>query len=217
MHQFIGFATALLELLPVSGDRAAIIGVPMQTSVEIDFQGMTGNAGLRGAIKKHVADLERHFSRVTACRVVLKAPGGHHRTGGLYEVNIHLALPGGREVNVGHTAQDDERHSDVTFAINDAFKRARRQLQDQARRLEGQVKVHENQPIGTVTRLDESGEFGFLETSDGREIYFHRNSVLDHGFPRLSVGSRVTFAEEAGDKGPQASTVRLLGKHSLRQ
>jgi cold shock CspA family protein len=154
---------------------------------------------------------------VTACRVVLKAPGGHHRTGGLYEVNIHLALPGGREVNVGHTAQDDERHSDVTLAINDAFKRARRQLQDQARRLEGQVKVHENQPIGTVARLDESGEFGFPATSDGREIYFHRNSVLDHGFTQLSVGSRVAFAEEAGDTGPQASTVKLLGKHGLRQ
>ena len=189
----------------------------MQTSVEIDFQGMTGNAGLREAIENHVAELERRFSRVTACRVVLKAPGGHHRTGGLYEVNIHLALPDGRDVNVERTAQADERHSDVTFAINDAFKRARRQLQDQARRLAGQVKIHENQPIGTVARLDQSGEFGFLETSDGREIYFHRNSVLDHGFPQLAIGSRVTFAEEAGDKGPQASTVRLLGKHSLRQ
>jgi ribosome-associated translation inhibitor RaiA len=91
---------------------------------------MTGNGGLRDAIEKHVADLEKRFSRVTACRVVVKAPGGHHRTGGPYEVNIHLALPGGRDVNVGHTAQDDERHSDVTFAINDAFKRAQRQLQD---------------------------------------------------------------------------------------
>jgi hypothetical protein len=27
----------------------------------------------------------------------------------------------------------------------------------------------------------------------------------------------VAFAEEAGDKGPQASTVKLLGKHGLRQ
>jgi hypothetical protein len=44
------------------------------------------------------------------------------------------------------------------------------------------VKQHESQPIGTVMRLDPSGEFGFLESSDGREIYFHRNSVLD-AFP----------------------------------
>lgn len=194
----------------------ADVGDTMQTPVEIDFQGMTGNAVLRGIIGKHVAELERRFSRVTACRVVLKAPGGHHRKGGLYEVNIRMALPDGREVNIGRTAQEDERHSDVTFAINDAFKRARRQLQDQARQLEGQVKIHEGQPVGTVVRLDASGEFGFLETSDGREIYFHRNSVLDNSFPRLLVGSRVTFAEEAGDKGPQASTVRLLGKHALR-
>jgi cold shock CspA family protein len=40
--------------------------------------------------------------------------------------------------------------------------------------------------------------------------------VLDGGFSRLAAGSRVTFAEEAGEKGPQSSTVKLLGKHGLR-
>jgi ribosomal subunit interface protein len=187
----------------------------MQTSVEIDFQDIDPTPAVREAINQHVAELERRFSRVTACRVVLKGPGNHHRTGGLYEVNIRLALPDGREVNVGRTAQNDERHSDLTFAINDAFKRARRQLQDQVRRLQRQVKTREAPPTATVVRLDESGEFGFLETADGQEVYFHRNSVLD-GFDRLTVGSRVTFAEEMGEKGPQASTVKLLGKHGLR-
>jgi cold shock CspA family protein/ribosome-associated translation inhibitor RaiA len=188
----------------------------MQTPVEIDFQGMPANPDARTGISDHVAELEQRFGRVTACRVVLKAPGGHHRTGGLYEVNIRLALPDGREVNVDRTATADERHSDLTFAINDAFKRARRQLQDQVRHLQGQVKTHEGPPIGTVARLDPSGEFGFIESNDGREIYFHRNSVLDGAFARLTVGTRVTFAEEEGDKGTQASTVTLLGKHGLR-
>ena len=188
----------------------------MQTPVEIDFQGMDARLDIQAAITKHVAELEQRSGRVTACRVVLKGPGGHHRKGGLYEVNIRLALPDGREVNVDRTAQADERHSDLTFAINDAFKRARRQLQDHVRELQGQVKHHEGSPIGTVVRLDSSGEFGFLESSDGAEIYFHRNSVLDDAFSRLAVGTRVTFAEEVGEKGPQASTVKLLGKHSLR-
>jgi len=188
----------------------------MQTPVEIDFQGMSANPEAAATIAKHVADLEQRCGRVTAGRVVLKGPGGHHRKGGLYEVNIRLALPDGREVNVDRTAQADERHSDLTFAINDAFKRARRQLQDHARELQGQVKHHEGSPIGTVVRLDPSGEFGFLETSDGGEIYFHRNSVVDDAFSHLAVGTRVTFAEEEGEKGPQASTVKLLGKHSLR-
>ena len=188
----------------------------MQTPIEIDFQGMDARPEIQTAIAKHVGDFEQRFGRVTAGRVVLKGPGGHHRKGGLYEINIRLALPDGREVNVDRTAQTDERHSDLTFAIDDAFKRARRQLQDQVRELQGQVKHHEGSPIGTVERLDPSGEFGFIETSDGGEIYFHRNSVLDDAFSSLAVGTRVTFVEEMGEKGPQASTVKLLGKHSLR-
>ena len=86
------------------------------------------------------------------------------------------------------------------FAINDAFKRARRQLQDQVRKLQGQVKHHDGPPIGTVVELDPLGEFGFIETNDGREIYFHRNSVLDGEFAHLVVNSRVTYAEEVAAK-----------------
>jgi cold shock CspA family protein len=188
----------------------------MQTPVQVDFQNVDASPAVRASIERHVAELEQRFGRVTACRVVLKGPGGHHQIGGLYEVNVRLALPDGREVNVGRTPKADERHSDVSFAINDAFKRARRRLQDKVRRLQGQVKQHEGQPTATVSRLDESGEFGFLEAADGHQVYFHRNSVLQGAFNRLAVGSRVTFAEEVGDKGPQASTVRVLGKHGLR-
>ncbi len=82
--------------------------------------------------------------------------------------------------------------------------------------MQGQVKHHEGQPIGTVKSLDAFGEFGLLEAADGHEIYFHRNSVLDDAFSSLAVGTHVTFVEEMGEKGPQASTVKLLGKHSLR-
>jgi len=188
----------------------------MQTPIEIEYQGMEAKPHIQAALAKHVDDLEQRFGRVTACRVVLKAPGGHHRKGGLYEVNIRLALPDGREVNVDRTPTADERRADLTYALNDAFKRARRQLQDQERRTQGQVKQHIGEPIGTVTELDPSGEFGFIEAADGEEIYFHRNSVLGDEFSQLQVGSRVTFAEKVGDKGPMASTVKLLGKHGMR-
>jgi cold shock CspA family protein len=57
--------------------------------------------------------------------------------------------------------------------------------------------------------------FGLIESADGLELYFHRNSVLDDP-KRLEPGARVSFAEEMGDKGPQASTVKLVGKHKLR-
>ena len=83
------------------------------------------------------------------------------------------------------------------------------------RRLQRQVKHHEPAPAGRVARLDPSGEFGFIETTDGREIYFHRNSVLNDAFHRLKLGTAVAYSEEEGEKGPQASTVRPLGKHLL--
>ena len=188
----------------------------MQTPIEIDFQGMAPDQNVRDTIAKHVSQLEQRFGRITAGRVVLKGPGEHHRTGGLYEINIRLTLPEGREVIVDHTAQNDERYSDLNFSINDTFKRARRQLQDQVRKLQGQVKHHEGPPLGTVVEIDPLGEFGFIETDDGREIYFHRNSVLGGDFPRLAVNSRVIYAEEIGEKGPHASTVKLMGKHKLR-
>ena len=64
-----------------------------------------------------------------------------------------------------------------------------------------------------MTKFLAGEDCGFIETADGREIYFHRNAVLDGAFDRLSVGSEVRFIEEQGDKGAQASTVRLVGKH----
>lgn len=188
----------------------------MQTPVQIDFQGMEAKQELRSAIARHIEQLEERFGRVTAGRVVLKAPGSHHRTGGLYEINVRLALPEGREVNIGRTPKEDERYSDLAFALNDAFKRAKRQLQDQSQRMRGDVKQHEAPPMATVARLDASGEFGFLQAGDGQEIYFHRNSVPGGAFARLEVGDRVTFTEQLGDKGPQASTVKPMGKHGMR-
>jgi cold shock CspA family protein/ribosome-associated translation inhibitor RaiA len=188
----------------------------MQTPPEIVFEGLPATPQIKDAIDAHLAELERRWGRITACRVVVKGPGQRHRKGGLYEVHIRLALPDGREVNVARTPPADERHSDLTFAVDDAFKHARRQLQDQVRRAQNQIKHHQGPPIATVVRIDPSGEFGFLKTNDGQEVYFHRNSVFGHGASRLRVGSRVTFVEESGEKGPQATTVKLLGKHGLR-
>ena len=113
----------------------------METPVHIEFQGMEPQEGLRVEIARHVAALEKRYGRITSCRVVLKSPGQHHRTGGLFEVHIRIALPDEKEVNVGHKPDADGRHADVNSAINDAFKHARRRLQNQVRRMQGHVKT----------------------------------------------------------------------------
>ena len=82
----------------------------METPLQIDLQGIDARPDIRAEIDKHVAQLEERSGRITAGRVVVKAPSGHHRTGGLYEITIHLSLPEGREVNIGRTPQNDERY-----------------------------------------------------------------------------------------------------------
>src|SRR5580692_7747052 len=72
---------------------------------------------------------------------------------------------------------------------------------------------HAEASHGRVKNLLAREDYGFIETADGRQIYFHRNAVLDAAFDRLKVGSEVAFAEEEGVKGPQASTVRVVGGH----
>lgn len=188
----------------------------METPVQIDWHGGLTPAHVRDSVAAHIAGLEKRFGRITACRISVKPPTGHHRTGGPYEVAIHLALPNRREVTVDRHANADERFADPQFAVNDAFKRVRRRLQDQVRRMQGKVKAHDPAPLGEVVRIDRDGGFGFLCAPDGREIYFHGNSVLAGGFAKLEVGTRVAFAEEDGEKGPQASTVRIAGKHGMR-
>ena len=186
----------------------------MQTPIEIDFKGFEGSAAQKDAIARHLADIERRFGGIISGRIMVKAPDRHHRKGAPFEISIRLKLPAGREVDVSRTPGIDERYANFNFALGDAFRRAERQLHDKVERMQGEVKAAVEQPMGTVTRLFE--DHGFLETADGLEIYFHRNSVLNDGFDKLEAGARVTFVEQPGEKGPQASTVKRLGKHGLR-
>src|SRR5258708_34778850 len=100
----------------------------MQTPVEIDFQGLKGNEKLRACVLKHIAVLEQRFGRITACRVVIKAPSERHRTGGACEIAIRLSLPQGREVDIGRSEKADDRHAEAIVAQNDELKRAMRRL-----------------------------------------------------------------------------------------
>jgi len=116
----------------------------MQTPLKISFQGSNPSEALRQMIVEQFDTLERFNGRLTACHVIVKVPDNHHRTGGQYEVSIHLTMPGNIDVDVDHTPTLDERFADPLFAVSDAFRRARRKMQDRVRRLRGEVKtLHE--------------------------------------------------------------------------
>lgn len=116
----------------------------METPLKVSFQGGDTSEALSQVITGHVETLEQLYGRMTACHVVVKIPDKHHRTSNLFSVNIHLTLPGGIDINVDHTPQADDRFASPQFAVNDAFRRAKRLLKDRAKKQRGEVKtLHE--------------------------------------------------------------------------
>jgi cold shock CspA family protein len=187
----------------------------MQTPAEIAFQHCEPSEEIRAEVDRQTQRLERFSSRITSCHVVVTKSAARHKKGDLYRVDLRIAMPGQKDVIVDRSHGDAPEHEHAEVAIRDAFDAAIRRIEDVMRDLRGEVKQHAAPEHGRVARFLADEDCGFIETPDGREIYFHRNSVLDGNFDRLVVGSEVCFVEEAGEKGAQASTVRLIGKHHI--
>lgn len=189
----------------------------MQVPLEIDFRNIDRMESVEEDIRKQAEKLEEFFDRITSCRVVLEAPHRHHRQGNLAHVRILLSVPR-KELVVDRAPSEHHAHEDVHVTIRDAFKAMRRQLEDYARELRGDVKAHPAPPHGKVVQIFPDDDYGIIETPDDRRVYFHRNALLEGDFDRLELGTDVRFVEEAGEKGPQASTVLPVGRHHhLRQ
>jgi ribosomal subunit interface protein len=159
-------------------------------------------------VEKRAAKLDTFFDRLVRCHVVLEAPHRHHKHGKRYHVRIDLGVPG-KELVVSKNMEDNKE--DLHAAIDDAFGDAERVLEEHGRQLRD-TRPREAPPVGIVSKLFLERGYGFHEARDGHEVYFHRNSVLGKPFEKLAVGTKVRFAEEDGDKGPQASTVHVVNE-----
>ncbi len=185
----------------------------MQIPLRITFRDMPTSPAVEANIRDRAAALERFHPKITGCHVVVEAHHRHHHQGRLYHVTVHLVLPEG-EITVMRDPAEHHAHEDVYVAVRDAFDAAERRLEDRVRRLRGAVKHHEPTAYGTVAQI--FPDHGFIRSaSDEQEIYFHRNSVVDGQFDQLQAGMEVRFAlhEGEGEKGAQASTVTVVGKH----
>jgi cold shock CspA family protein/ribosome-associated translation inhibitor RaiA len=181
----------------------------MQTEPRIVFDDIPIDEAVRTAAVEHVAELEQFHDRITACTVVIALPHRRHERGSLYSVRIDLVVPGGQIV-VNRDHHDNHAHEDVFVALRDAFDAARRRLEDHVRRMRGVEKIHASRAVGFVARLFPLRGYGFIETPDGREIYFHRHAVLNDRFDAIEPGWEVEFAEESGEQGPQAASVWVV-------
>jgi cold shock CspA family protein len=189
----------------------------MQSSLVIAWEHMSASDALERRIEREVANLEKTFGRITACRVFVEGPGATRRNGRRYSVRIKLELPRRAELVASRNPDQASEHEDAFVAVRDAFQALRRQLREHIRRHRPQSPRHDDRQHGVVSALQRANGHGYITADDGRQIYFHKNALIGGDFETVQTGAEVRFVEQEGDEGPQASSVHVFGPGSRRR
>lgn len=188
----------------------------MRIPFEIAFKNVEPTAAMERLIRRRVDRLMRYNRDIIACRIAVEAP--HKSPSGQptgHRVRIELSVPG-NELVVSKDRDFPEEEYDPYGAIRHAFSAMESQLKSYSGRQRRQRHPRTGPPHAVVRRLFRDDGYGFLETADGREIYFHENSVVNDHFDDLELGEEVRFEATEGMKGPQATTVARIGEHGHR-
>lgn len=188
-------------------------GDDMKVPLQVTFHGVPSSDRIDELVRDRVAKLERVCDHISSCRVTIEKP---HRSRGAaehWQVRVDLTVPPSHELVVRRESKEQTSRDGLHGVVVEAFDAARRRLEKLNERQRGLVKGHPAQEVGgIVRRLFE--DHGFVRTLDGRDVYFHRNSVLG-AFEDLGVGMGVAFEEEEGEEGPQATTVRVIDSRTM--
>jgi cold shock CspA family protein len=157
----------------------------------------------RAKIEEELERLQKHYSGpILHARVEVLGTQHHHL--GAFEVHLVVNVPG----DVITIIRQGEF---VLPLLVEAFDALDRRLEEHSRVMQQKVKVHEEfARRGRILRLFPEGDYGFIETEDGLEVYFHANALKKGSFTALNPGSEVKFGQEEGEKGPQATWVQPL-------
>ncbi len=179
-----------------------------EANLELSFHGMEPSVTIRSKVREYVDKLQRRYSDITSWHVYVNGPLGGT---GQFKVTVEARVPGA-ELAVGRKPGDINAHTDALVALRDSFAALERQLKKRRRQQYGEVNVHEGKPQGQVASIFHDQGYGFVEVTDGRRVYFHRNAVIEETFEDLEVGDPVELTINSDDspRGPQATSLRRI-------
>ena len=109
----------------------------MQIPLQITIRNIEHSEALETHIREKAGKLDEFFKHITSCRVVVEVPHKHQHQGRRFNVRIDIGVPGS-EIAVNRDQADD-----VYVALRDAFDAAKRQVEEYARKIRGDVKTHQ--------------------------------------------------------------------------
>ena len=183
----------------------------MQVPLEISFRDVEKTDEVEELIRQKAAKLDRVCDHINSCSVMVEKLQKHQRSGQPYKVRLDIKVPPGHELVISRDASRGNLHLDLNAEIRWAFDVAERQLIELMEKQRRDIKTHPYQEVqGVIERVFYSDGVGFIRSVDGREIFFHKNSILHFSFENLRPGMGVRFNEEMGEKGPQATSVQIV-------
>ena len=102
----------------------------MHTPLEIHFHGIEKSEAVEERVREKVSKLEKHFGRMTRCRVVLEVPHRSPQKPKVFQVKIEISLPRRQPIVVCHEREGAHAHEELPLAIRDAFEAALRKVDD---------------------------------------------------------------------------------------
>jgi cold shock CspA family protein/ribosome-associated translation inhibitor RaiA len=187
----------------------------MENSFKIVFKGLDASRAVEAEVRAWLGKLAplTTAAGITGGQITIEAVHQHNQ-GSRHHARMDLSIPG-RALVIGPEHPGNAAHEDVYVAVRNVFRALRRQLEaDRERRREQRVEVQDGWAGGRVTFVDPVLKFGWLANGEGREIYFHGDSVSG-GIERLALGGEVHFREESGADGPEARAVKPLPDAAL--
>lgn len=174
--------------------------------LKVEARNVEMRKGWQKKIDEEKEKLTRHFANfVLHLRVSIEATT-HHKEGG-YELKMVASVPNDTVVvakkgeNVGPLLV--EAFDVLSLQLKEML-RKKRQLQKGA-----DTAFDDGTRRGVIRKVSPYESYGFIVSQDARDIYFHENALKDISIDSLAEGDEVTFGESHGDKGPQASWVRV--------
>jgi len=65
--------------------------------------------------------------------------------------------------------------------------------------------------VGTVKWFNAEKGYGFITPEDGsKDLFVHFSGIAGEGYKSLTEGQKVEYEPSQGQKGPQASNVRVI-------
>src|SRR5262245_28947916 len=108
----------------------------MTTEVEVHFHGIEKSDAIERRVREKIAKLQKHFERMTSCRVAIEAPQrSTPQKPKVYRIKVEIGMPRRKPIVVCHERIGSHASEKLGLAIRDAFEAAVRKVDGTAARI----------------------------------------------------------------------------------